>query len=737
MLISKGLSFVPTPKIIKNEINQAAIELGRKLKLKLYFRFNCNSYSKNTKTFTSKSNWVPPLKAMDPDLIECIDNFTDEIEHLEVLKEKPNLSPLESQTLKQIGRYRSIVFKKADKGCATVIMDKHNYLKEGYRQLNNNLYYQKLNAPLFPETSIKITEILNRLQKIGSISEKQLEYLLPPEDPRPRRFYMLPKIHKPRDCWTVPNKMPPGRPIVSDCHSESKRVASFIDRHLKYFAIEHPSYIKNTYDFVDKIKKLTIPDGSILITLDVESMYTNIDHTKGLKAVAEALTFSGPFFDSIMELLELSLKNNDFLFNGEWYLQKTGTSMGRDWAPHYADIYMAKFEKEALLKCPLKPHTYYRYLDDIFMVWPHGEDAFIEFLNILNEHEPPIKFKSTTSKESIDFLDTTIFKNPSNTSELLTKVFFKPTDTHQLLDKTSFHPKHTFKGLLKSQITRFFRICSKQTDFDKAWSVLFKSLCKRNYSKRWLRSVKSSVVRELQISHRRLNSTNPTTSGWGANPCLVSGCKNDEILQPCSNITSTATKITHGIIGKLDCASENVIYVLQCTLCHKQYVGETNSELRVRSNGHRYSINHQLISSSLYMHLQEHVEEYIDLPEPSLVDYILIPIEKVTRTGIYSLDKLNRLKRETFWIDTLETLEPRGINKKRLEDIIIPSVNKNNVVPFVVPFSRTANRASRIINKHYKILQQTIIGTEFFHYKIITAYSKHRNLASTLVSSKM
>jgi len=73
-----------------------------------------------------------------------------------------------------------------------------------------------------------------------------------------------------------------------------------------------------------------------------------------------------------MELLEITLKGNDFLFNGEWYLQNTGTSMGRDWAPHYADIYMAKFEKEVHLKCPLQPPTYYRYLDDIFIVWTHG-----------------------------------------------------------------------------------------------------------------------------------------------------------------------------------------------------------------------------------------------------------------------------------------------------------------------------------------------------------------------------
>ena len=46
----------------------------------------------------------------------------------------------------------------------------------------------------------------------------------------------------------------------------------------------------------------------MLITFDVEIMYTNIDHTKGLMAVSEALGFRGPLYDGIMQLLELSLK---------------------------------------------------------------------------------------------------------------------------------------------------------------------------------------------------------------------------------------------------------------------------------------------------------------------------------------------------------------------------------------------------------------------------------------------
>ena len=46
------------------------------------------------------------------------------------------------------------------------------------------------------------------------------------------------------------------------------------------------------------------------------------------------------------------------------------------------------------------------------------------------------------------------------------------------------------------------------TDFDEEWQILSHSLCKRNYSKRWVRHFKSKTVRELQIQQRRINPTN-------------------------------------------------------------------------------------------------------------------------------------------------------------------------------------------------------------------------------------
>ena len=43
-------------------------------------------------------------------------------------------------------------------------------------------------------------------------------------------------------------------------------------------------------NYVNKIKHCTLPENYLLITLDVESMYTNINHVKALPAVRKVMT---------------------------------------------------------------------------------------------------------------------------------------------------------------------------------------------------------------------------------------------------------------------------------------------------------------------------------------------------------------------------------------------------------------------------------------------------------------
>ena len=68
--------------------------------------------------------------------------------------------------------------------------------------------------------------------------------------------------------------------------------------------------------------------------------------------------------------------------------------MGNKFTPNYANIFMAKWEKEAVKKARKQPLVYFRYLDDIFIIWTHSEKDFCEFFEILNTHSESIKLKA-------------------------------------------------------------------------------------------------------------------------------------------------------------------------------------------------------------------------------------------------------------------------------------------------------------------------------------------------------
>jgi len=112
----------------------------------------------------------------------------------------------------------------------------------------------------------------------------------------------------------------------------------------------------------------------------------------------------------------------------------------------------------------------------------------------------------------------------------------------------------------------------------------------------------------LQIKQRRSNTGIPTTSRWGSKPCNIMNCMTCHLISDCSNITSTLTRKTFRTMGDIDCSSSNVIYAYQCYFCNKQYVGETSTPLRIRANGHRFTIERKHRLSSLYTH--NHISLY-------------------------------------------------------------------------------------------------------------------------------
>ena len=100
---------------------------------------------------------------------------------------------------------------------------------------------------------------------------------------------------------------------------------------------------------------------------------------------------------------------------------------------------MEALEEKILNKVKKKPIVWWRYIDDIFFIWEHGEELLKEFINEINSFHPTIKFTADWSKEKVNFLDVEV---TLNNGVLSTDLFVKPTDTHQFLDPTSCHPYH-------------------------------------------------------------------------------------------------------------------------------------------------------------------------------------------------------------------------------------------------------------------------------------------------------
>ena len=113
--------------------------------------------------------------------------------------------------------------------------------------------------------------------------------------------------------------------------------------------------------------------------------------------------------------------------------------MGTRCAPSYANIFMGKIEARLLELTNLKPLVWFRFIDDIFFIWPHGEDTLTNFLQMANEHHHSIKFTSEHSRHHVNFLDTTVHID-TVTNELYTTLYTKETDTRDFLHYSSAHP---------------------------------------------------------------------------------------------------------------------------------------------------------------------------------------------------------------------------------------------------------------------------------------------------------
>jgi len=386
--------------------------------------------------------------------------------------------------------------------------------------------------------------------------------------------------------------------------------------------------------------------------------------------------------------------------------------MGTRMAPSYANLFMAELETNLLTWTTHQPYVWWRFIDDIFAIWKHGRETLKQFLQEINLFHPTIKFTAECSEDRVNFLDTTVILDGTT---IHTDLYTKPTDTHQYLSPESCHPKHCTTSIPYSQSLRLRRICSKVEDFTLRSNQLRTQLLARGYKEHLIdqqiqkaantprtetlqphpprqplqrtplvvtfhpclsslpritkkhlpilhtsRKLEKAIPNPPLVSFRRPRnlrnllvrarvSTPAPPTNTGNTPCNSRRCKCCREIKSCNTFRSKNTGRQYNIRAPITCKSKNLVYLISCRRCGLQYVGETENALHIRMNGHRSDIRTRKLDKPVAAHFCQ--------SDHSAEDLEVRGIEK-----IYENNPEWRKHRESYWIFTLKTLAPEGMN---------------------------------------------------------------------------
>jgi len=125
--------------------------------------------------------------------------------------------------------------------------------------------------------------------------------------------------------------------------------------------------------------------------------------------------------------------------------------MGLPLSPVIANFFMEDFEKKVLEQVTYKPVCWFQYVDDTFIIWPHGGVKLTEFLNHLSGFYTNIQFTLEKEEDHFPFLDVDIYRKMDGS--LGHRVYWKPTHTNLYLHWNSHHHPTNKQSALASLIT--------------------------------------------------------------------------------------------------------------------------------------------------------------------------------------------------------------------------------------------------------------------------------------------
>jgi hypothetical protein len=146
--------------------------------------------------------------------------------------------------------------------------------------------------------------------------------------------------------------------------------------------------------------------------------------------------------------MKVILSQNYFQHEDCIFLQKEGLAMGAPTSSILSEIFLQFLEHNKICKILVenKIVAYFRYVDDILIIYDDHKTNIANILMTFNSLHPKIKFTSELEHNcKINFLDITIHRSPN---EAFATIYRKPTASGYLIPHDSCHPsQHKMAGI--------------------------------------------------------------------------------------------------------------------------------------------------------------------------------------------------------------------------------------------------------------------------------------------------
>jgi len=542
---------------------------------------------------------------------------------------KSNLTYAQCAALKDLRKDDGIVILPADKGNATVILDKDEYSKKMKSLFDDMTTYRPVSRDPTTRIEKKIVKSVRNLHRLGHISDKLKDRLLPSYS-NPPQAYGLSKIHK---------EDTPLWPIISSIGSPTYmyRLAKELAHILSPPTGNTTSTVRNSSHFVQQLREVQVDQDDILVSFDVVSLFTKVPIDEAIEVVVMRLKDDDTLVertsipaDDICSLASLCLKSTFFQFEDQLYEQIEGAAMGLPLSPIIANIYMEHFEELALTSSILQPKVWGRYVDDTFVIWPHSQSTLPQFLSHLNNIRPSIQFTMEEEVEQrIPFLDVLVKRSDQSLS---TEVFQKPTHKNRYLHFRSHHHPRVLSGIVTCLKKQALDIC----DPDQQPTEL------RNLRETFQANGYPTAVLDPILARNTPTQATVTTIA-APSPQPEPQCKEHTLclpyvkgsprrLSPLADQFQTTSLRSNQCSGQSDTIRRSlvrvknripeekktgVVYEVPCKDCNGVYVGETVRTLKKQISEHKQAVRCMDDKNGIAVHVQR-MDHRIDWEKASI-----------------------------------------------------------------------------------------------------------------------